>query len=87
MCLDVSVDDVLLEKICFHVVPDDAQALDVIIGRTFTDHSRMNYCKEGDKLTFTEASENFLSTVNLSDPVTENIVAKQKKKKTAASFN
>lgn len=49
---DVTVEGVTVKQIPFRVVPDDAQATDVLIGRPFTDHPSVNYHKVGEKLTF-----------------------------------
>lgn len=49
---DVIIDGVQVSAVDFRIVPDDAQATDVIIGRTFTDHTTVNYHKIGNELKF-----------------------------------
>lgn len=55
--LDVVIDGVKVQDVDFRVVPDNAQAVETIIGRTYTDHPRVNYHKVGDQLKFESAPE------------------------------
>ncbi|KAK4880736.1 hypothetical protein RN001_008882 [Aquatica leii] len=42
---EVKIDDVELPEVTFWVVPDSAQDVDVLIGRTFTEDERIAYVR------------------------------------------
>ncbi|GBM87938.1 hypothetical protein AVEN_81780-1 [Araneus ventricosus] len=47
---DIEVDNVKAENISIYVVPDDAQSVDLIIGRTWLDLPHIAYTKIGEKV-------------------------------------
>ncbi|GBM55909.1 hypothetical protein AVEN_232820-1 [Araneus ventricosus] len=47
---DIEVDNVKAEKISIYVVPDDAQSVDLIIGRTWLDLPHIAYTKIGKRV-------------------------------------
>ncbi|GBM35737.1 hypothetical protein AVEN_58416-1 [Araneus ventricosus] len=47
---DIEVDNVNTENISIYVVPDDAQSVDLIIGRTWLDLSHIAYTKIGKRV-------------------------------------
>lgn len=53
----VSVDSVFVDSIDVCVVPDNALNVDVLIGRTFTDHPSIVYYRVDDRLNFVRRSE------------------------------
>lgn len=51
----VVIDGVAVNGIVFQVCPDDFQAIDVLIGRTFSDAENVDYSKSGDRFTFVDS--------------------------------
>lgn len=51
---DVTVDNVLVKNIPICIAPDDLQVLDVIIGRTFSEHSKVEYRRNTEYTIFCE---------------------------------
>lgn len=49
---DITVDGVSVPRLAIQVVPDDYQAIDLLIGRPFTDNEAVEYHKIGNNLTF-----------------------------------
>ncbi|GBM44304.1 hypothetical protein AVEN_23352-1 [Araneus ventricosus] len=47
---DIEVDNVKAENISIYVVPDDAQSVDLIIGRTWLDLPHIAYTKIGERV-------------------------------------
>ncbi|GBM95450.1 hypothetical protein AVEN_54999-1 [Araneus ventricosus] len=47
---DIEVDNVKAENIIIYVVPDDAQSVDLIIGRTWLDLPHIAYTKIGERV-------------------------------------
>ncbi|GBM61535.1 hypothetical protein AVEN_72448-1 [Araneus ventricosus] len=47
---DIEVDNVKAENIIIYVVPDDAQSVDLIIGRTWLDRPHITYAKIGKRV-------------------------------------
>ncbi|KAH7984044.1 hypothetical protein HPB52_016513 [Rhipicephalus sanguineus] len=48
----ISIDGIVVEKISVQVVPDDAQCVDLLVGRTFTDLPFVTYAKVGSTFRF-----------------------------------
>ncbi|GBM71369.1 hypothetical protein AVEN_4671-1 [Araneus ventricosus] len=47
---DIEVDNVKAQNISIYVVPDDAQSVDLIIGRTWLDRPHIAYTKIGKRV-------------------------------------
>ena len=52
----IEIDNVVVNIVILHIVPDDVQSTDVLIGRSFTDAPGVNHYKEGDLFKFTMSS-------------------------------
>ncbi|KAL1467555.1 hypothetical protein MTO96_042089 [Rhipicephalus appendiculatus] len=48
----ITINDVVAEKVPVLVVPDDAQSVDLLVGRTFTNLPFVTYCKVGNTFRF-----------------------------------
>ncbi|GBL99224.1 hypothetical protein AVEN_140686-1 [Araneus ventricosus] len=60
---DIEVDNVKAENISIYVVPDDAQSVDLIIGRTWLDLPHIAYTKIGERVD--TGKMNYLETFRL----------------------
>ncbi|GBN07250.1 hypothetical protein AVEN_62720-1 [Araneus ventricosus] len=63
--VDIEVDNVKAENIIIYVVPDDAQSVDLIIGRTWLDLPHIAYTKTGNRVHIGYHEMNYLETFRL----------------------
>ncbi|KAL1447939.1 hypothetical protein MTO96_044181 [Rhipicephalus appendiculatus] len=59
----INIDGVVAEKVPVIVVPDDAQSVDLLVGRTFTNLPFVTYCKVGSTFRFYHLNDCPLSGV------------------------
>lgn len=64
---DITVDGVLVPRVTMKVVPDDVQAYDVLIGRSYTERPNVKYEKCGNSLTFTECDDAYQAAIDAND--------------------
>lgn len=72
---DVTLDGVTVHDVAIRVVPDDAQATPVLVGRTFTDAPHVNYHKIGGQLFFTVAENDPLGNIQATEAQTPRLDA------------
>ncbi|GBM25859.1 hypothetical protein AVEN_151333-1 [Araneus ventricosus] len=62
---DIEVRNVKAENISIYVVPEDAQSVDLIIGRTWLDLPHIAYTKKEKEFTLDTVKMNYLETFRL----------------------
>lgn len=70
---DISVDGVMVKNIPICVVPDNFQAMYIIIGRKYTEIPKVEYRKKENSFTFYEDQENFASDIDV-DTLSESVI-------------